>query len=121
MSEEKLTQVEKTANELGISVSKIEAVAEDNNVITVPKRKSKPKTSAEPDTVRLIAEEEKPKRIESKKNKVALYSSRNVFWDGVGEVKRGYNFVTETQAEKWLTRIHIRLVTPEEIKEAFDN
>jgi YbbR domain-containing protein len=121
MSEEKLTQVEKTANELGISVSKIEAVVEDDAVITVPKKKSKPKVSVEPETVGTINEEEKPKKIESKKNKVALYSSRNVFWEGVGEVKRGYNFVTEEQADKWLTRIHIRLVTPEEIKEAFDN
>jgi hypothetical protein len=124
MSEEKITQVEKTAKEFGISVSKIEAVEEGDVVITIPKKKTKPKASAESvinDTIGSSIEEEKPKKIESKKNKIALYSSRNVFWDGVGEVKRGYNFVTQEEADKWMTRIHIRFVTPEEIKEAFDN
>ena len=57
----------------------------------------------------------------TKKETVALYSTRNVFWEGVGEVKRGYNFVTPEQAKFWEKRIHIRLATPEEIKEAFDN
>lgn len=57
----------------------------------------------------------------TKKETVALYSTRNVFWEGVGEVLRGYNFVTPAQAESWLKRDHIRLATPKEIKEAFDN
>jgi len=128
MSEEKITQVEKTANELGVSVSKIEAVADENNVITVPKKKNNPKASAETvinDTIGAsISEEpkkEEVKKQEPKKQKVALYSTRNVFWEGVGEVQRGYNFVTPEQAEKWVTRIHIRVATPEEIKEVFDN
>lgn len=124
MSEEKITQVEKTASEFGISVSKIEAVEENNTVITVPKKKSKPKASAESvvnDTIGATIEKEEPKKEEPKKQKVALYSSRNVFWEGVGEVQRGYNFVTPEQAERWVTRIHIRIATPEEIKEVFDN
>ena len=124
MSEQKITQVEKTASELGISVSKIEAVEDNDNVITVPKRKAKPKASAESvvnDTIGATIEKEKPKKEELKKQKVALYSSRNVFWEGVGEVQRGYNFVTPEQAERWATRIHIRVATPEEIKEVFDN
>jgi hypothetical protein len=124
MSEEKITQVEKTANEFGISVSKIEAVEESNSVITIPKKNNKPKASAEAvinDTIGASIEKEEPKKEPPKKQKVALYSSRNVFWEGVGEVQRGYNFVTPEQADKWMTRIHIRFVTPEEIKEAFDN
>jgi hypothetical protein len=124
MSEEKITQVEKTANEFGISVSKIEAVEEGNAVITVPKKKAKPKASVGSvvnDTIGDTIEKEGPKKEEPRKQKVALYSSRNVFWEGVGEVQRGYNFVTPEQAERWVTRIHIRIATPEEIKEVFDN
>jgi hypothetical protein len=68
-------------------------------------RKDAPKVVAEP----------------KKKETVAIYSAKNVYWEGVGEVKRGYNFVTPTQAEKWLTRTHVRKATPQEVKEAFDN
>jgi hypothetical protein len=57
----------------------------------------------------------------TKKETVALFSTKNVFWENVGEVKRGYNFVTPAQAEYWKKRTHIRLATPKEIKEAFDN
>jgi hypothetical protein len=63
--------------------------------------------------------EEAPKKIELEK--VAIYSSRTVNWQGVGEVKRGYNLVTPEQAAKWLTRIHTRLVQPEEIAKEFGN
>jgi hypothetical protein len=56
-----------------------------------------------------------------KKETVALYSTKNVYWDGVGEIKRGYNFVTPAQAEQWIKRNHVRKATPQEVKEAFDN
>ena len=124
MSEEKITQVEKTANELGISVSKIEAAEDNDSVITIPKKKAKPKASAEPvinNTVGATIAVEEPKKEQPKKQKVALYSTRNVYWEGVGEVLRGYNFVTPEQAEMWKQRIHIRVATPEEIKGVFDN
>jgi hypothetical protein len=52
---------------------------------------------------------------------VALFSTRDVTWEGVGTVKPGYNFVTQEQADKWLKRNHIRVVTPEEIKMEFGN
>lgn len=45
----------------------------------------------------------------------AIYSSKNVVWEGVGKVEKGYNIVTEKAAEKWLTRSHVRLATPEEV------
>ena len=57
----------------------------------------------------------------TKKETVALFSTKNVFWENVGEVKRGYNFVTPEQAEYWKKRPHIRMATPQEVKEAFDN
>jgi hypothetical protein len=49
-------------------------------------------------------------------NKVAIYSTKNVNWSEVGSVSRGYNIVTQAQADKWITRSHVRLATPEEVK-----
>lgn len=53
--------------------------------------------------------------------KVAIYSSKNVTWSEVGKVYRGYNIVTKDQADKWLTRDHTRLATPEEVAKEFNN
>lgn len=50
---------------------------------------------------------------------VAVHSTKNVSWSGVGKVYRGYNIVTPEQSEKWLTRNHIRLATPEEVAKEF--
>lgn len=50
---------------------------------------------------------------------VAVHSTKNVSWSGVGKVYRGYNIVTQEQADKWLTRSHIRLATPEEVAKEF--
>lgn len=55
-------------------------------------------------------EKEKPKT-----EKVAIYSSKNVSWEGVGTVSKGYNIVTPEQADKWLARGHARIATPEEV------
>lgn len=52
--------------------------------------------------------------------KVAVYSTRNVTWNGVGKVYRGYNIVTKDEAEQWLKRDHIRLATPEEVAKEFN-
>lgn len=52
--------------------------------------------------------------------KVAIYSSRNVFWEGVGTVNRGYNIMTQAKANKWLTRDHVRLATPEEVAKEYE-
>lgn len=51
----------------------------------------------------------------SKKATVAIYSEKNARWSDVGEVTKGYNFVSKEQAEKWLTRKHVREATPEEV------
>lgn len=50
---------------------------------------------------------------------VAIYSTRNVNWSEVGKVYFGYNIVSKAAAEKWLTRKHIRLATPEEVAREF--
>lgn len=51
-------------------------------------------------------EEEKP---------VALYSTKNIFWSGIGQLKIGYNIVSEKEAERWVTRSAVRKATPEEV------
>lgn len=59
------------------------------------------------------------KKAEPKKEKVAIHSSKNVTWSGVGKVYTGYNIVDADEAEKWLTRNHIRRATPEEVAKEF--
>jgi hypothetical protein len=64
---------------------------------------------------------EKPAKTEKKpvENTVALLSTRNVSWNGVGSVEVGFNIVTKEQAEKWLTRNHITLATPEDVAKGY--
>jgi hypothetical protein len=58
-------------------------------------------------------------KLENSEDKVAIHSTKNVAWQGVGKVSRGYNIVAKSIADQWLTRPHVRLATPEEIKKAF--
>jgi hypothetical protein len=51
--------------------------------------------------------------------KVAIHSTRSVRWEEVGSITKGYNIVTKAQADKWLTREHVRIATPEEVQKAF--
>jgi hypothetical protein len=51
--------------------------------------------------------------------KVALHSTKSVRWEEVGSLSKGYNIVTKAQADKWLTRGHVRIATPEEVQKAF--
>ena len=56
---------------------------------------------------------------ETKVKTIALFSTRNVLWEGVGEIKKGYNIVDEAKAEQWLKRDHVRTATPEEVAEEY--
>lgn len=58
---------------------------------------------------------DKPKPTE----KVAIYSVRNLSWNGVGELTKGYNIVTKKDSEKWLTNKSVRSASPEEVKRAY--
>ena len=53
------------------------------------------------------------------KETVAIHSSKNVSWPGVGKVLKGYNIVTKANAKKWLERSHVRIATPEEVARSF--
>ena len=63
----------------------------------------------------------RPEQIEAKKNKnnpvekVALYSAKNLHWNGVGDLARGYNIVSKEDSEKWLARQDVRTATADEI------
>lgn len=52
---------------------------------------------------------------EEEKKPVALYSTKNIFWNGIGQLKIGYNIVSEKEAERWVTRSAVRKATPEEV------
>ena len=69
----------------------------------------------------VVEKTEKPAKTEKKNadKTVALLSTRNVTWNGVGSVEVGFNIVTEEQAEKWLTRSHITLATPEDVAKGY--
>jgi hypothetical protein len=74
--------------------------------------------------VAMFKEEKKPAPIKKdikKEDTVAIYSSRNVTWAEVGKVYIGYNIVPKSVSEKWLTRDHTRLATPEEVAQEFGN
>ena len=74
---------------------------------------------AEPGPVVAKETAAKAKKEQNRKTTVAIHSTKNVVWPGVGEVVRGYNIVSEQEAAKWLTRNHIRVATPEEVAEEF--
>lgn len=61
----------------------------------------------------------KPKPVKQEKtiDKAAVYSTRNLHWQGVGDLKPGYNIVTIESAQLWLEKHSqiVREATPEEI------
>lgn len=60
-----------------------------------------------------------PVKKDKKEKTVAIHSTRNVTWNGVGKVYRGYNIVDEETAAKWLTRDHTRIATPQEVAKEY--
>jgi hypothetical protein len=96
---------------------------EDDNVISSTKIKPSLSSSVVSDDNSVIGSGSADRKDivteKAKKNTVAVHSTRNVTWSGVGKVDRGYNIVTKEASEKWLTREHIRLATPEEVARDF--
>jgi hypothetical protein len=103
----------------------VEVSEEAVNVISSDKIATSPNLSVTSNEENVIGsasaekkETAKPKASESK-DTVAIYSTRNVNWSGVGQVSKGYNIVTKQAADKWATRDHIRIATPEEVARDF--
>jgi|688.fasta_scaffold705498_2 hypothetical protein len=99
----------------------VKAQEERNDVISSDKMATSPNLSVTSNEENVIgsASAEKKEAVNSKvskeKNTVAIYSTKNVTWSGVGQVSKGYNIVTRQAADKWATRNHIRIATPEEV------
>ena len=52
-------------------------------------------------------------------NKVAVYSTRNLYADGFGKINVGYNIIPNKYVDFWVKQKGVRLATPEEVAEAF--
>lgn len=48
-------------------------------------------------------------------NTAAVYSTRNLYWNGIGSLNVGYNIVSEENAEKWITHKSVRKASAEEV------
>jgi hypothetical protein len=120
----KKTKTSKVSKDLGIksNIQEVETVADISKIIQGPKKSKGPSIPnlGTKDSGIIGAKsadrKDQPKPAEKKKElTVALFSTKNVSWEGVGKILRGYNIVTEEEAEKWLTRSHVRLATPKEV------
>lgn len=80
------------------------AVTNDNGVLISP----------QPERVKTT-----PKQTNPNEGKVAIFSERNLSWNGVGKIDKGYNFVTKEVAEKWLVHKAVREATPQEVASHF--
>lgn len=101
--------------------------AEDNNVISAPepskpKRVSNSMTNQDGVIIAKSAERKTPmperrveKEVPDMNEKVAVYSAKNLHWQGVGKLTPGYNILTREAADKWLTNKHVREATAEEV------
>jgi len=132
--EENETAVEAVAKENPViqNVKVGEVINDDNQkVITGPaKKKTSRSSNIQKDTENvlgskaadralakiIVEEKEEPKKVSEK---IALWSNKNIRWSDVGDLKKGYNIVTEGASEKWLSRDGIRKATPEEVATYF--
>lgn len=106
--------------------------AKDNNIVASPEpkkaaKKATTKQTLTDDIIGSNVPSETSKKVstsapkktatsgQNRKVTVAIHSTKNVVWEGVGKVEKGYNIVKKAEADKWLTRSHIRLATPEEV------
>lgn len=51
--------------------------------------------------------------------KVAVYSTKNLFKYGVGELKVGYNIIPKQHEEFWLSLKAVRSATPQEVAKEY--
>lgn len=68
-----------------------------------------------------IVEKEAASANQVKEETVAVYSTKNVHWDGVGRVNTGYNILSASIADKWIKARphHVRIANPEEVAKEF--
>lgn len=103
INEGKTVQEVITASVSGGSDEEAVLAPVEDGVIGSSTRKKEPKPAA-------------TKAAAKKNGTVAVFSSRNISWTGVGRIKKGYNFVEADEAEKWATLSGVRLADPSEIQ-----
>ena len=59
--------------------------------------------------------EEAKEKKEDKTEKVALYSTRNIHWNGIGALSVGYNIVSKEASEKMITHKAVRIASPQKV------
>jgi DNA-binding protein H-NS len=123
---EKHEEDSKPKNDEDESIEEIEDVVEESTaIVSLVESEEKPglayvengvlgSTKVKPSAPKPVV-----KKAQKKEETVAIYSSRNVTWNGVGKVYIGYNIVSKAVAEQWLKRDHTRLATPEEVAKEF--
>jgi len=52
---------------------------------------------------------------EDKNDLVAVFAQKHLFWNGLGNLQKGYNIVTKEASEKWTTHKAVRIATPSEV------
>lgn len=108
-------------------VEALEAEGAETNVITSnttnPSGSSSTSATSNDNGVLISPQPERvkttPKPTDPNIGKVAIFSERNLSWNGVGKISKGYNFVTKEVAEKWLVHKAVREATPEEVASHF--
>lgn len=125
-----VTKVEEVAAELNLEpkVSVVEEVEDTKVISSASQNKNKPSdvaaglTGVADGVIGTGTVKRKPAVKQAAKpvtDKVAIHSTKNVSWVGVGKVLKGINIVGKDQADKWLTRDHITLVNPEDVAKEF--
>jgi hypothetical protein len=113
-----------------VEPAKEEPKAEEPEAITTPSYQSEPEEQALGAVANGVigasttprAPKKKPvAKAEKDPKTVAIKSTKNVSWVGVGKVSKGINIVSEKEAELWLTRDHITLVSPSDVAKEFGN
>jgi hypothetical protein len=61
------------------------------------------------------AEETKEEKKQKESEKVALYSTRNIHWNGLGNLSVGYNIVSKEASEQMITHKCVRIASPQEV------
>ena len=119
------------AESLGIDPARLnkvelrEAIREaDNEVIYPPETGWVPPVPESNKSGIIMSAQKKPtKKViskeESDEDKVAIWSERNISSREFGKIERGFNFVTEERAERWVSKRGIRKATTGEVAQYY--
>lgn len=115
-----LSVITQTSSNISVYDDLPEGVIGSNSIPSI-KRNPVSNARSNEDGVLTVGSADNFKNKEFKKDtqkpegKVAIYSDKNMRWQGLGEITKGYNIVTEEAADKWLSRKGIREATAQEV------